>query len=252
MSRRHKENDIKDNYCNNSVESRADGSPNTHSSALEFMNNILFPESKTSFGSSFSKLFDDINKSVITALCCGDIELDEKWVKIPRDVFAEEVQKYFRKYANQETEEEQPKKKKGRNPIKRLFKKVADSKVVRFFRDTLDEVKEKCAELYNDMSQYCVCFLHGIHRAFAPDEDPYGKISHYHEMLKDEVVDLPSRRTIAYYNNWYENWRPIIYNEQPKEKNERHKHGIWQQLIEWIYYYLQKIAPEYAVQMQRG
>lgn len=248
MSRRHRENEIEDNYRTNSVESRADDNPNTHLSALKFMDSILF-KSKTSFGSSFSKLLDEIT---IAALFESKIEIDDEWVKIRRDVFTEEVQKYFRKYANQETEEEPPKKKKGRNPIKRLFKKVADSKVVRFFHDTLDEVKEKCAELYNDMSQYCVCFLHGIHRAFAPDEDPYGKISHYYEMLKDVVVDLPSRRTIAYYNNWYENWRPIIYNEQPKEKNERHKHGIWQQLIEWIYYYLQKIAPEYAVQMQRG
>lgn len=247
MSRRHKENDIIDKYNTNSVESQADSNPKTGFSKIESLSRTISKE--TCFNVS---LFSIIMDGIISSCLDNKIVVDDQWIKIPHNAFGEDALRYFRKQAYPETEEEPAKKKKGRNPIKRLFNKIADSKVVSFFHDTLDAVKEKCAELYNDMTQYCVCFLRGIHKAFAPDEDPYGKISHYHEMLKDEVWPLPSRRTIDYYNNWYENWIPIVYNELSKDKKERHKHKIWEKLIEWIYYYLQKIAPEYAVQMQKG
>lgn len=248
MSRRHKENERKDKYNTNSVESQADGNPNTSFSALEFLSRIISKGKPCFEDSSLSKIIDGI----VAACMNNEIVIDDQWVKIPRYAFGDGALKYFRKQANPEAEEEPVKKKKGRNPIKRLFNKIADSKVVRFFHDTLDEVKKKCAKLYSGMTQYCVCFLRGIHKAFAPAEDPYGKISHYYEMLKDNVGDMPSRRSICYYNNWYENWEPININELPKEKKERHKHKIWEKLIEWIYYHLQKNAPEYAVQMQRG
>lgn len=248
MSRRHKENERKDKYNTNSVESQAGGNPNTSFSAYDLLSRIISKGKPCFEDSSLSKIIDGI----VAACMNNEIVIDDQWVKIPRYAFGDGALKYFRKQANPDAEEEPVKKKKGRNPIKRLFNKIADSKVVRYFHDTLDEVKKKCAKLYSGMTQYCVCFLRGIHKAFAPAEDPYGKISHYYEMLKDNVGDMPSRRSICYYNNWYENWEPININELPKEKKERHKHGIWKKLIEWIYYYLQKIAPEYAVQMQRG
>lgn len=253
MSRRHKEKDnvIKDNNNTNSVESQADRNPFTLFSGIELFDRFTVSKhqaSNTEF--SFSKTIDAIAK----ALADNQIVIDGQWVKLPLHVFEDEVVKLFKKLANPEAEaEEEPKKKKkGRNRLKRLFNKIADSKVVKFFQDTLGEVKKKCVELYDDMTQFSVCFLQGIHKAFAPDEDPYGKISHYHEMLKDEVMDLPSRRTISHYYNWYEKWKKIVINEQPKEKKERHKHKIWEELIEWIFGFLQRIAPEYAVQMQTG
>ena len=195
-----------------------------------------------------------IVNSIMTAFTHHEIEVDDKWIMIPRSTFDELGDEWLQNYREMKDSEskESPKKKTGRNPIKSLFKKVTDSKVMEFFHDTLCEVKEKCMELYENITQYSVCFLHSIHKAFSPDEDPYGKLSHYHEMIKQDIWDFPDRKTLSNYNNWFVNWKPVLINESPKEKNERHRHSIWQQLIEWIYYFLQKKAPEYAVQLQKG
>ena len=252
MSRRHKEKEIPINYKPQQAESQADVSQRVECLQVED-DSILFDIKENKCNDGKFRLSLSLMDAILKVFANQEFVVDKDWVKLPRSAFDDGWLKYFRKAANPSPEEEPKKKrKKGRNPIKRLINKIADSKVVELFRETMDGVKEKCVELWMDITQYTVCFLQGIHKAFAPDEDPYGKITHYHNMLKDEVRDLPSRKTIDFYIRWYENWRPIVFNELPKEKNERHKHGIWKQLIEWIFYYLQKIAPEYAVQMQRG
>ena len=206
-------------------------------------------------GKIFSFSTDKIIAAIEKAFSKQEVEIDDKWLKIPLSAFQpleERSPLRFWKRNRSQPEEEPEKSKRGRNPIKRLIDKISDSKVMGFFRNTWDAVKKKCEELYENVTQFSICFLRGIYRAFCPDDDPYGKISHYHEILHDEIRDFPTRRTLSNYYNWFVNWRPVLINESPKEKKERHRHSLWKELIEWIYYYLLKIAPEYAVQMQRG
>lgn len=255
MSRRHKENEIKENYKPQQMESHTDGhlrdTSNQDSASKKLFSGLTFTKRLT-FSSTV--VIEKIVSGVMKAFSNHEFELDDKWIKIPRSAFDELGDGWLLNYRKmkESKSEESPKKKAGRNPIKSLFKKVADNKVMEFFHDTLCEVKKKCMELYENITQYSICFLHGIHKAFSPGEDPYGKISHYHDMIKQDIWDFPDRKTLNNYNNWFVNWKPVLFNESPKEKNERYRHSIWQQLIEWIYYYLQNKAPEYAVQLQRG
>lgn len=194
-------------------------------------------------------------KDVAGAFSRNEVVIDDKYLKIPLTAFKESTTDTFNRIVNKVVAQEEEKSeanKRGAPPIKRLFKKITDSKVMQFFHKTKDTVKKKCAELVENLTQFCVCFFHGIHQAFAPDEDPYRKVSHYHDMLKAEVSDIPTRRTLSNYNNWFVNWVPVVFKETPKEKKERNRHRLWEKLIEWIYSYLLIIAPEYAVQLQRG
>ena len=253
MSRRHK-NDIIENYKPQRTESHADGSPRVNSDSGSTVKNTIvkgfrFTVSSTTLAGKLAALA----KVVSSSLQSISIDIDDEWIKFPRRQIEKVIGKsyldYFREEANSQYEREEPKR--GRNPIRRLINKISDSKVMEIFRNTWDDVKSKCVELYENVTQLSVCFLKSIHRAFAPDDDPYGKISHYHVMLEREIPNFPTRKTLSNYYNWFVNWKPILFNESTKERKERHRHGIWKQLIEWIYYYLLDNYPEYAVQTQR-
>ena len=132
--------------------------------------------------------------------------------------------------------------------LKRLIDKVEDSKVVNWFKTTLHEAKQKCKELYQNITQIAVCFLKGIHEFMAPDEDPYGKVSYYHRMLAEDVPNMPSRETLSRHYRWFVNWKKAETYEDGKAKNERHKHRIWERLLHWIKEFLITLAPQYAAQ----
>lgn len=180
----------------------------------------------------------------------GTIEVDDKWVKFPLSAFDEadiaDVRGYTTNIGIQLEEKPEKKKKGGRNPIKRLFSKISDSKVVQCFHNTLNAVKEKCIELYEGITQYSTCFLKASNNVFSPDDDPYGKVSHYHRILEFEVPELPTRKTLNNWLRWFEDWRPAVTYEDRKAKNERARHRLWEKLIEWIQSYLTQLAPQYA------
>lgn len=234
MSRRHKENDI-DNIKPQQAESHEDGS---QESEYSFLNNFLkFSVTRKRLGTSTRYLAKKIASALITAFEKHEIEVDEEWVKIPR--------RYVEKYDL--FEEEQRKSKAGRNPINRLFASIADSKVVQYFHDTLDAVKLKCEELYEGITQFSVCFLKASFKVFNPDDDPYGSISHYHRILENEVLELPTRKTLNNWCKWFDEWKPVIFNESRTEKKERARHRLWKRLIEWIRSFLTQLVPQYVV-----
>ena len=169
------------------------------------------------------------------------IEIDDKWVKIPRSLFEihlDETPPF--------TEVLEKKSQRGRPIISRLIKRIADSEVVAYFKKALETTKKKCVELYEGISQFCVCFLKGIHNAFCPDDDAYGKISHYHRLLDEAITGIPTRRTISNCYKWFVEWK-TVYTDTVKEKAEKAKHRLWMKLIEWIQSFLLEIAPQYAV-----
>ena len=182
-------------------------------------------------------------RGIFEAYAACKIELDEDFVKIPRCYFDELWIKYYKEYANPPSEKE---KKRGRNPIKRLFRNISDSKVVNYFKQTLSAAKEACEIYYEDLKQFCICFYQGAFNAFSPYEDPYGKLSHYHNLLSSEFDDIPSRKTLNNWYNWYKTWRRTAMASL-KEQAEAARHKIWTLLIKWIYGYLQQLAPEYVV-----
>ena len=254
MSRRHKEQE-NTNYKPQQAESHEDGSLRVKCSPLDTCLSILNFTITKRDGSKCQFSMHKIMEAISGAFSRNEVEVDDKWMKIPLTAFKRYSDDNINRIVSHTfaQEEEKPKEsKRGAHPIKRLFKKITDSKVMEFFHKTWNEAKEKCAELIENVAQFCTCFLHGSHKAFAPDEDPYRKVSHFYNMVKAEVWDFPTRKTLSNYNNWFVNWTPVVINETPKEKKERHRHSLWKQLIEWIYCYLLKIAPKYAFQTQRG
>ena len=245
MSRRHKENDI-NTYKPQQAESHADGSLRDKGLSCLGLSIKNFTVTKRD-GSKDKFSSDIIMNAIVKAFEKMDVEMDDKWLKIPRRYF-EETLSTIRLTALGQEPPPNEKRNKGRPWLKRLIDKVEDSKVVGWFKTTLHEAKEKCKELYQDITQVAVCFLKGIHEFMAPDEDPYGKLSYYHRMLVKEIPDIPSRETLSRHYRWFVNWKKAETYEDAKAKNKRHKHRIWERLIRWIKEFLMELAPQYAAQ----
>jgi hypothetical protein len=246
MSRRHKENDI-DIYKPQQAESHTDGSLRVHSNCDSAFNKLLSGLSITRrCPASVTFFADQIAEAIEKAFSQREIEVDDKWVKIPRRYFIDSLST-IRLEEKQETYAEE-KRDRGRPWLKRLIDKVEDCQVVSWFKTTLHEAKQKCKELYQDITQLAVCFLKGIYEVMVPDEDPYGKVSHYHRILAGEIPNIPSRETLSRHYRWFVNWRKAVTHEDGKAKNERHKHRIWERLVNWIKEFLLKLAPQYAAQ----
>lgn len=246
MSRRHKENDI-ETYKPQQAESHGDGSHRVQSDYDSTSNKLFSGLSITRrLSSATTFIAKKIYESIEKAFSLGEIEVDDKWVKIPRRYFEDSlISNRFEDFRDTYAEE---KRNKGRPWLKRLIDKVEDSQVLDWFKSTLHEAKQKCKELYQDVTQVAVCYLKSIHEVIAPDEDPYGKMSHYHRMLAEEIPDIPSRETLSRYYRWFVNWKKAETYEDGKAKNERHKHRIWERLVNWIKEFLIKLAPQYAAQ----
>ena len=246
MSRRHKENDIEQTKPHQ-AESRRDY-------GMEIFSHLTV--SSTSLTNNLSSLCHIITNAVTNALKNEDIEIDDQWVKIPRRYL--ELKDFLsfglRSFDSPpeltpHTEKEQ--RKRGRHWLQRLINKVEDSTVVGWFKTTLSKAKQMVQELYQDVTQFAVCFLKGIHEAFCPDDDPYGKLSHYHRMLVNpdaEIPDIPSRETLSRYYRWFRDWREEVTYEDKKAKREKYKYRIWERLIQWIKEFLLAMAPQYAAQ----
>lgn len=188
-----------------------------------------------------SKIDSKLAEVIGNAFMHYGIEIDDKWVKIPRSFFEVHLDETPPYEAVLEG-----KSKRGRPIIERLISKIADSEVVGYFKKTMKTAKTKCVELYKNTAQFCVCFLKGLHNAFCPDDDPYGKISHYHRILDEAITGIPTRKTISNYYKWFVEWK-TVYTDTVKEKAEKAKHRLWMKLIEWIQSFLLEIAPQYAI-----
>ena len=166
-----------------------------------------------------------------------EIQIDGDNVIIPK--------RFFSTFLDLLIADKRMKKKGGRPKVKQLLNTIADSKVVSCFKETLKTVKKKCKDFFKGVAQYCVCFLKGIFRAFKPNEDPYGVISHYHRILDGKVDGLPTRRTIQNHYNWFIGWKETMI-VTAKEKAELAKHIIWEKLIKWICDHLLRLAPQFV------
>ena len=247
MSRRHKEQETESNYKPQQAESRADGSHERDNSFLDkILNFTITKRDGTKDRFSLDKIVSAVANAFKKASVSDEIEVDDKWVKIPRRYFDDSLS-IIRLEEYQESNAEE-RRNKGRPWLKRLINKVEDSKVVGWFKTTLHEAKQKCKELYQGITQIAVCFLKGIHEVMVPDEDPYGKVSHYHRMLAEEIPDIPSRETLSRHYRWFVSWKKAETYEDGKAKNERNKHRIWERLVHWIKELLKKLAPQYAAQ----
>ena len=158
MSRRHKEPDNKEHYEPEQMESHDDGhlgeksGKKSNEYSLFGGMNSLFSVTASKFFSQriVDKLVEKICTKVLDAFVSRSVEVDDLWVKIPRSAFDELGDGWldsFRKQANPQTEEPPKESKRGAPRIKRLFNKIADSKVMKLFHKTWNEVQKKRAEL---------------------------------------------------------------------------------------------------------
>ena len=237
MSRRHKENEIdKDLTHLNEEPQKVALSGKTLRGLIE---RVVVVSRKCARDSKLS-IFDLFGGCGGIDYVADKIEVDDRYVKIPRDCFDETLENFICSQAKEKTA------KRGRPTIRQLFNNIADCKIVRLFKKTKKVVKEKCAGIFQDMKQFCVCFIRGAYRAFSPHEDPYGKLSHYHRIISCEVEDIPCRKTLSDAYNWFVGWRRTAI-ETIKEEIERKRYQVWEKLMEWIYRYLIRLAPQYVV-----
>lgn len=254
MSRRHKIEETENIYKPQLVESHEDGHSKKSRWSLgssSFLDKY-FTVVKLDKGDPFSleKIIRDICKAFTMAAIDNKIEVDDKWVKIPRSFFenAANLEKAVNLSNVDEEVREQSTHRRGRKFLSRLINTVADSKLVKYVKDTYKAGKKYCNELIENTTQFCTCCLKGIFQFFAPKDDPYGKLSHYHSMLEPEFPDLKSRRTMSNYYKWFVQWSPPLTSYVgPKEKKKAYRYSQWKKLIEWICNHLQEIAPQYAL-----
>lgn len=248
MSRRNREQETESNYEPHSVESHADGHSNNSRWTIcssSFLNKLLTVTRTDSSAAHHlaEKLAVSFHQIVIEAFIDKKIEVDDKWVKIPRYYFEEES---FSLDMDNEVIEETTHGR-GRRLLSRLINTVSDRKIVSYVKCTYKAAKKFCSELIENTTQFCVCSLKALFKTFAPDDDPYQKVSHYHSMLEGEIPGLLSRKTLSNYYRWFVDWRPPLTSFiGPKEKKDKFKHKLWERLIAWICNYLRKIAPQYA------
>lgn len=246
MSRRHKEKETEINYKPQQAESHADGSQKNSRwtiSSTSILNKVLTvtkrDRSSTRF---FAESLSFLGSVISDALINKKIVVDDKWVKIPRSCFEEASQKM----QIDDDVLDQATHSRGRRFLNRLINTVADSKIVGYVKESYQAVKEKCVELYENATQFAACCLKALFRTFAPDDDPYGKLSHYHSLIEHELPGLKCRKQLSNYYRWFVNWKPAVTYESPKAKKERFKHKLWEKLIDWLIDFLQKLAPQYA------
>ena len=254
MSRRHKESEITDNNKSHQAESHADGSPRVTRSLFSGFGGLKFSVTKRD-GSKCGFSLSKVISAITSAFEKKAVEVDDKWVKIPRRYF-DGVELSPMGYIDcinerglHELLPSEDKPRRGHPKLKQLINKFKDSKVVGWFKSAWAEAKSKAKEIYQGLTQMAVCFLRGIHLAFSSEgDDPYGKVSHYHQMLETEIPELPSRKTISRNYKWFVEWKAQLREkyEDAKQKKERYKHWLWERLIEWIRQYLLELAPQYA------
>lgn len=168
------------------------------------------------------------------------------YIKIHNSFFSEDFKLFLRNLRNHGTTK---KKRRGRSVIKKLFDHVSDGEIVSLFKRAMKGVKETCEGLYQDLKQFCVCFYQSSFKAFSPHEDPYGKLSHFHRIISTEIENVPTRKTLNNAYKWFNSWkRPTILGM--KEEAQKVKHILWSLLIDWIYDFLLKAAPQYVVVRQ--
>lgn len=255
MSRRHKETETTDNNKSRQAESHADGSPRVKRSLFSGFGGFKFTVTKRDESKFRFSPLSVIASAIASAFEKREVEVDDDWVKIPRRYFDEDVLSpsgylgYITERGLRELLPPEDKPRRGHPKLERLINKFEDSKVVGWFKSAWAEVKSKAKEIYQDLTQMSVCFLRGIHLAFSSeDDDPYGKVSHYHQMLETEIPELPSRETISRNYRWFVKWKALLSEkyDDAKQKKERYKHRLWERLIEWIRKYLLELAPQYA------
>ena len=224
------------------------------SSLVTKLNKLVHVVEEPEYNISY-KLSEVISGAVIKAFHKKEVVIDDEWVKIPRKYLEGQLFDVAHELAHiAEGPPPDKKPKSGAPLIQRLIDKVEDSKVVGWFKATLKKAKQEVVELYQDMTQYTVCFLNGIFQAFCPDDDPYRKVSHYYRMLvcpdepENGIAGIPSRETINRNCKWFREWREAVTYEDPKAKREKHKHRIWERLVRWIKEFLLTLAPQYAAQ----
>jgi len=254
MSRRHKETEIADNNKSRQAESHADGSPRVKRSLFSGFGVSNFSVTKRD-GSKCGFSLNKVISAITSAFEKKEVEVDDNWVKIPRRYFDDDVLSpseflgYICERRLHEFSAQEDNPKRGHPRLKQLINKFKDCEVVGWFKSAWAAAKSKALEFYQDLTQMSVCFLRSIHLAFSSeDDDPYGKVSHYHQMLENEIPGLPSRETISRNYRWFVNWKALLSEkyEDAKHKKERYKHWLWERLIEWIRQYLLELAPQYA------
>ena len=261
MSRRHKENDIEQSEPHE-AESQGDGSiiGKCFSSKSTNLLNKMLVVVKQPESSLTTKLSDAITCAILKAFQKREVVMDDKWLKIPSRYVKSSLFNVLHELEHIQCSPPPEKKepKRGRGLLTRLIDKFEDSQVVDWFKNTWNVGKQIAKEICLNITQFTVCFLKGIHEAFCPDDDPYGKISHYHRMLAvpDEpekgIPNIPSRVTINRNYKWFTEWREAVTYEDGKAKRKRHKHRIWKRLVQWIKEYLLTLAPQYAAQPVYG
>lgn len=95
-----------------------------------------------------------------------------------------------------------------------------------------------------NLTQYLVCFICALFRV-VKTEEPYGRIEHFHRLLKGYLKKLPAVRTLQSGVQWLKDKTKTFFR-CAKRQAEEAKHIAWETLEEIIFGHIGNLAPQYA------
>lgn len=112
-------------------------------------------------------------------------------------------------------------------------------------------VKEVYNRIYNkaittakNLGQVLVCFICALFRV-VKTQTPYGRIEHFHRLLKGHLKKLPSVRTLQTGVQWLTDKTKTFFR-CVNHRAEEAKHKAWEALEEMIFGHISNLAPQYA------
>ena len=132
----------------------------------------------------------------------------------------------------------------GRPVIEQLCSMFRDAAIWPMAKDVFKRIYHKAITTATNLTQYLVCFICALFRV-VKTEEPYGRIEHFHRLLKGYLKKLPAVRTLQSGVQWLKDKTKTFFR-CAKRQAEEAKHKAWETLEEIIFGHIGNLAPQYA------
>lgn len=140
--------------------------------------------------------------------------------------------------------EEETTRGRGRPVIEQLCSMFRDAAIWPMAKDVFKRIYHKAITTATNLTQYLVCFICALFRV-VKTEEPYGRIEHFHRLLKGHLKKLPAVRTLQTGVQWLKDKTKTFFR-CAKRQAEEAKYKAWEALEEIIFGHIGNLAPQYA------
>lgn len=132
----------------------------------------------------------------------------------------------------------------GRPVIEQLCSMFHDAAIWPMAKDVFKRIYHKAITTATNLTQYLVCFICALFRV-VKTEEPYGRIEHFHRLLKGHLEKLPAVRTLQTGVQWLKDKTKTFFR-CAKRQAEEAKHKAWEALEKIIFGHIGNLASQYA------